>query len=49
MTKEYVAGEILAAIREERHDPPIGTEAKIVLDGLAKDPLALEKTLANYR
>jgi NAD(P)-dependent dehydrogenase (short-subunit alcohol dehydrogenase family) len=49
MTKEYVAGEILAAIREERHDPPIGTEAKIVLEGLSKDPLALEKTLMNYR
>lgn len=49
MTKEYVAGEILAAIREERHDPPIGTEAKIVLEGLSKDPLALEKTLMNFR
>ena len=49
MTKEYVAGEILAAIREERHDPPIGTEAMIVLEGLSKDPLALEKALANYR
>ena len=49
MTKEYVAGEIIAAIREERHDPPIGTEAKIVLDGLSKDPLGLEKTLMNYR
>ena len=49
MTKEYVAGEILAAIREERHDPPIGTEAMIVLEGLSKDPLGLEKTLANYR
>jgi hypothetical protein len=49
MTKEYVAGEILAAIREEQHDPPIGTEAMIVLEGLSKDPLGLEKTLANYR
>jgi short-subunit dehydrogenase len=49
MTKEYVAGEILAAIREERHDPPIGTEAKIILEGLSKDPLALEKTLMNFR
>jgi NAD(P)-dependent dehydrogenase (short-subunit alcohol dehydrogenase family) len=49
MTKEYVAVEILAAIREERHDPPIGDEAKGVLDGLAKDPLGLEKTLMNYR
>jgi len=49
MTKEYVAGEILAAIREERHDPPIGDEAKGVLEGLAKDPLGLEKNLMNFR
>ena len=31
MTKEFVASEILSAIREERHDPPIGEEAKKVL------------------
>ena len=49
MTKEYVAGEILEAIREEHHDPPIGDEAKGVFDGLMKDPLGLEKTLMNYR
>jgi NAD(P)-dependent dehydrogenase (short-subunit alcohol dehydrogenase family) len=49
MTKEFVAGEILAAIREERHDPPIGDEAKGVLEGLAKDPLAVEKMLMNYK
>jgi NAD(P)-dependent dehydrogenase (short-subunit alcohol dehydrogenase family) len=49
MTKEFVAGEILAAIREERHDPPIGDEAKGVLDGLAKDPLAVEKMLMGYK
>jgi hypothetical protein len=49
MTKEFVAGEILAAIREERHDPPIGDEAKGVLEGLAKDPLAIEKMLMNYK
>ena len=49
MTKEYVAGEILAAIREERHDPPIGDEAKGVVDGLSKDPLGLEKMLMNFR
>jgi short-subunit dehydrogenase len=49
MTKEYVAAEILAAIREERHDPPIGDEAKGVLEGLTKDPLGLEKMLMNYR
>ena len=49
MTKEFVAAEILAAIREERHDPPIGDEAKGVLDGLMKDPLGVEKMLMNYR
>jgi len=49
MTKEFVAAEIISAIREERHDPPIGDEAKGVLDGLMKDPLGLEKTLMNYR
>jgi NAD(P)-dependent dehydrogenase (short-subunit alcohol dehydrogenase family) len=49
MTKEFVAAEILAAIREERHDPPIGDEAKGVLDGLLKDPLGLEKMLMNHR
>ena len=49
LTKEFVAAEILAAIREERHDPPIGDEAKGVLEGVAKDPLALEKVLQDYR
>ena len=45
MTKEFVAAEILDVIREERHDPPIGDEAKGLLDGLSKDPLGLEKSL----
>jgi NAD(P)-dependent dehydrogenase (short-subunit alcohol dehydrogenase family) len=49
MTKEFVAAEILAAIREERHDPPIGDEATGILDSLLKDPLAVEKTLMNYK
>src|SRR5262249_18321121 len=49
MTKEFVADEILAAIRDEHHDPPIGDEAKGVLDGLMKDPYGLEKTLMNYK
>jgi NAD(P)-dependent dehydrogenase (short-subunit alcohol dehydrogenase family) len=49
MTKEFVAGQVLAAIREEQHDPPIGDEAKGVLEGLRNDPLALEKRLMNYR
>ena len=49
LTKEFVASEILAAIREERHDPPIGDEAKAVCDGLLKDPLGIEKGLQDYR
>lgn len=49
MTKEFAAGEILTAIREERHDPPIGDEAKGLLESLSKDPLALEKVLQDYR
>ena len=49
MTKEFVAAEILTAIREERHDPPIGDEAKGVLDGLGKDPLAVEKMLMRFK
>jgi NAD(P)-dependent dehydrogenase (short-subunit alcohol dehydrogenase family) len=49
MTKEFVAAEILAAIREERHDPPIGDEAKGVFESLSKDALGLEKVLQDYR
>ena len=49
MGKEFVAAEILQAIREEKHDPPIGDEARGVLDGLAKDPLGFEKMIRNYR
>jgi short-subunit dehydrogenase len=49
MTQQFVADEILAAIREERHDPPIGDEAKGVHEALMKDPFALEKSLMNYR
>jgi NAD(P)-dependent dehydrogenase (short-subunit alcohol dehydrogenase family) len=49
LTKEFVAAEILAAIREERHDPPIGDEAKNVVENLSKDPLAFKKILQDYR
>ena len=49
MTKEFVAAEILDVIREERHDPPIGDEAKGLFDGLSKDPLGLEKRLQGYK
>lgn len=49
MGKEFVAGEILEAIRQEKHDPPIGDEAHGVLSGLATDPIGFEKMLAQYR
>jgi len=49
LTKEFVAAEILETIREERHDPPIGDEAKGVLERVANDPLALEKVLQDFR
>jgi len=49
MGTEFVAGEILQAIREEKHDPPIGDEARGVLDGLTKDPIGVEKMLMTYR
>jgi NAD(P)-dependent dehydrogenase (short-subunit alcohol dehydrogenase family) len=49
MTKEFVAAEILSAIREERHDPPIGEQAAGVLERLSKDPIGFEKSLQDYR
>jgi NAD(P)-dependent dehydrogenase (short-subunit alcohol dehydrogenase family) len=49
MTKEFVAAEILNAIRVEAHDPPIGDEAKSILDELSKDPVGLEKMLMKYK
>jgi short-subunit dehydrogenase len=49
MTKEFVCGEILNAIRDETYDPPIGDEAKSVLDTLAKDAIGLEKMLAGVK
>ena len=48
MTKEFVAAEILKAIREERHDPPIGDEANGICEELSKDPFAVEKRLQDY-
>lgn len=48
MTKEFVASEILKAIREERHDPPIGDAANGICEELAKDPAAVEKRLQDY-
>lgn len=49
MGTEFVAEEVLEAIREEKHDPAIGDEAHNVLDGLAKDAVGFEKMLAKYK
>lgn len=49
MTTEFVAGEILRHIREETIDPPIGEEAEGILDGLLKDPVAMERMFAQIR
>ncbi len=49
MTKEFVAAEILNAIRVEAHDPPIGEEAKSILDEFSKDPIGLERMLMKYK
>jgi NAD(P)-dependent dehydrogenase (short-subunit alcohol dehydrogenase family) len=49
MTKDFVAGEILTAIREEHHDPPIGDEARGMFERLAKDPLECEKFFQGLR
>jgi NAD(P)-dependent dehydrogenase (short-subunit alcohol dehydrogenase family) len=49
MTKEFVSSEILDAIREERHDPPIGDEAKGVCEALREDPVAFEKKMMTLR
>ena len=49
MTKEFVADEILTAIRDEVHDPPIGEEAKSILDEFFRDPIGLERMLMKYR
>jgi len=49
MTTEFVATEILRHIREETIDPPIGEEAEGILDGLLKDPLAMEKMIGQIR
>lgn len=49
MKKEFVAAEIIAAIRADAHDPPIGDEAKSVLDEFSKDPIGLERMLMKYK
>ena len=49
MTTEFVAGEILRHIREETIDPPIGEEAEGILDGLLKDPAAMERMIGQIK
>ena len=49
MTTEFVTGEILRHIREETIDPPIGEEAKGVLESLRTDAAGLEKMLSQIR
>ncbi len=49
MTKDFVAAEILRAIRDEAHDPAIGQEAEGILQSLSKDPLGVEKLFAQYK
>jgi len=44
-----VATEILEAIRQEKHDPPIGDEAHKVLESLAKDSVGMERMLSGYK
>src|ERR1700716_1064000 len=49
MTTEFVAGENLRHIRAQTIDPPIGAEAEGILDGLLKDPGAMERMIAQIR
>lgn len=49
MSTDFVAAEILRHIRAETIDPPIGEEARRILDGLQKDPLAMERMFAQIR
>lgn len=41
--------EIIEAIRAERIETPIGDAAREVMAGLASDPLAIERSFAEYR
>lgn len=49
MGKDFVASEVLEAIRQEKHDPPIGDEAHQVLESLEKDSLGMERMLSGYK
>ncbi|HEX8852165.1 MAG TPA: SDR family NAD(P)-dependent oxidoreductase, partial [Pyrinomonadaceae bacterium] len=49
MTPEQAAREIIAAIREEKTEAPIGEGARGVLAGLGADPAGMEKAFAQFR
>ena len=49
MTAEQAAREIIAAIRSEQTETPIGEDARGVLAGLSADPSGMEKTFAQFR
>jgi NAD(P)-dependent dehydrogenase (short-subunit alcohol dehydrogenase family) len=49
MPVEQAAAEIIEAIRAETIETPIGDAARGVMAGLASDPLAIEKSFAEYR
>jgi NAD(P)-dependent dehydrogenase (short-subunit alcohol dehydrogenase family) len=49
MSPEEAASEIIEAIRTERTETPIGDAAREVMAGLASDPMAIERSFAEYR
>jgi short-subunit dehydrogenase len=49
MTAEQAAREIVAAMREEKTEAPIGEGARGVLAGLSADPAGTEKAFAQFR
>jgi NAD(P)-dependent dehydrogenase (short-subunit alcohol dehydrogenase family) len=49
MSAELAAEKIIEAIRAETIETPIGDDARGVMAGLASDPLAIEKSFAEYR
>jgi NAD(P)-dependent dehydrogenase (short-subunit alcohol dehydrogenase family) len=48
MSPEQAAAEIIEAIRAERIETQIGNAAREVMAGLASDPLAVERSFAEY-
>ena len=49
MSPEQAASEIIEAIRAETIETPIGDAAREVMAGLRSDPLAIERSFAEYR